>query len=119
MPMPGSPPTSVREPCTIPPPRTLSSSPIPVEKRASSPTVTSDSTAGATLSLLSETAEARPPADALLTLSSTNVFHSLQPGHCPIHLEDSYPQFWQKKTVVFLPFAIFSLSIQKAPEAAL
>ena len=24
--------------------------------------------------------------------SSTNVFHSLQPGHCPIHFEDSYPQ---------------------------
>ena len=27
------------------------------------------------------------------TVSSTNVFHSLQPGHCPNHLGLSYPQF--------------------------
>ena len=25
------------------------------------------------------------------TVSSTNVFHALHPGHCPIHFEDSYP----------------------------
>ena len=34
------------------------------------------------------------------TVSSTNVFHCLQPGHCPIHLEDSYPHSLQKKTDV-------------------
>ena len=39
------------------------------------------------------------------TLSSAKVFHSWQAGHCPIHLADSYPQFWQKKAVV-LAFAI-------------
>ena len=34
-PIPGAPPTSTREPATAPPPRTRSSSPIPVEKRIS------------------------------------------------------------------------------------
>ena len=33
------------------------------------------------------------------------VFHALQAGHWPIHLEDSYPHSLQKNAVVF-PFAI-------------
>ena len=33
--------------------------------------------------------------------SSTKVFHLLQPGHLPIHFALSYPQFWQKKLILF------------------
>ena len=33
--------------------------------------------------------------------SSTIVFHSLQAGHLPSHLPDSYPQLLHTKTVVF------------------
>ena len=29
----------------------------------------------------------------VVIVSSTNVFHSRHPGHCPIHFADSYPQF--------------------------
>jgi len=35
-------------------------------------------------------------------ISSINVFHSLQPGHFPIHLGLSNPQDLQKKVVLAL-----------------
>ena len=40
------------------------------------------------------------------TFSYTKVFHSWHPGHCPIHLADSYPQLWQKYTLVCFALAI-------------
>ena len=45
-PIPGSPPTKTREPVTIPPPNTLSSSPIPVNTLSSFSTLTSDKREG-------------------------------------------------------------------------
>src|SRR5699024_9079364 len=85
-PIPGSPPTSDRDPVTIPPPRTRSSSRIPVEIRSSSCMVIWDIFIGE-----SEVFPAFAPPLRLAgaAFSSTNVFHCLQAGHCPIHLEDS------------------------------
>ena len=87
LPIPGSPPTNVKEPGTIPPPSTLSSSSICVSIRLSSCMLTSDNLAGAEDIFL-----CTPwlfPRDEEGIFSSTIVFHSLHPGHCPIHLEDS------------------------------
>ena len=107
--MPGSPPTSTREPFTIPPPNTLSSSSIWVPNRSSPSVSISRSITG----FFTREKEAFPPpmpdTDAGRIFSSTKVFHCLQPGHCPSHLLDSYPHSWQKNTVVCLPFAIFFL----------
>ena len=105
-PIPGSPPTRVSDPCTMPPPRTLSSSPMPVTSLSSSRTVTWDNTVGAALRSLSADAPKPPPWGALPAGPSTKVFHSRPPGHCPIHLEDSYPQLLQKKTLDVFAFAI-------------
>ncbi len=50
-----------------------------------------------------------PDAPAFVLLgaagSSVKLFQALHPGHCPIHLVDSYPHSLQSNTV-FLPFAI-------------
>src|SRR5699024_1415719 len=46
------------------------------------------------------------PLDGAAVRSSTRVFHWRQPGHCPIHLADSYPHSLQKKTVFVFDFAI-------------
>lgn len=43
------------------------------------------------------------------TVSSTKVFHSWHPGHCPIHFADSKPQLWQKYTLVCFALAIKKL----------
>ena len=91
LPIPGSPPTSVREPGTMPPPNTLSNSAMCVLIRSSSCMSTAVRLVGKAPSRLRVLWLAPP----LFTgaFSSTMVFHSLHPGHCPIHLEDSYPQF--------------------------
>lgn len=91
-PIPGSPPTRTRDPGTRPPPRTRSSSPIPVLTRGSLASGTSVMGRG--------TAEEADPERTLLArgdskTSSTNVFHSPQDGHFPIHLGELCPQFWQ------------------------
>src|SRR5699024_216891 len=92
-PIPGSPPTSTREPCTIPPPSTRSSSAIPVLILSSSSTDTLESvTTLEALSFPASEAALVLPLDTV-TFSSTNVFHSLQAGHCPNHLLSSCPQF--------------------------
>ena len=104
LPMPGSPPTSTREPGTIPPPKTRSSSCIRVVTRSSSFVSIEERQTGPPAALLS-------CAFATLffsTVSSTKVFHSRHPGHWPIHLGDSYPQLWQKNTVEVFPFAMFT-----------
>ena len=91
LPIPGSPPTRTREPRTIPPPSTRSSSFIEVLVLSSSFAVIAESGTGfasvAGLSLPEVLSDFRS------TSSSTKVFHSLHPGHCPIHFADSYPQF--------------------------
>src|SRR3982750_3129896 len=97
-PMPGDPPISTSEPATMPPPSTRSNSSIPDEVRASS----CDSIS------LYETGEddrkpkaGIPPAacPATRNRSSTIVFHSPQSVHCPAHLRDWLPQFWQTNMV--------------------
>ena len=109
-PMPGSPPTKVREPGTIPPPSTLSSSPIPALIRSSLSKDTSDRREGSVLlpPLPAAPVFTEPPMPFAVTLilSSTIVFHALQAGHCPVHFADSCPHSWQKNRVVFFPFAI-------------
>ena len=113
LPMPGSPPTSTREPFTIPSPSTRSSSLKPVEIRSCSCKSISDSnagfTAGARLRLPAPRDEAAPEGEDFAMGSSTMVFHALQAGHCPIHLLDSYPHSLQKNAVV-LAFAMLLFS---------
>ena len=96
-PIPGSPPTSVREPGTIPPPSTRSSSPIPVGIRSSFPVEISVRCTGFLPAALWLPSPWFPAGVLAAVGSSTNVFHSLHAGHWPIHFADSYPQFWQKK----------------------
>jgi hypothetical protein len=42
------------------------------------------------------------PAVSLCMISSVNVFHSLQAGHLPDHLGDSWPQLLQKNAFLIL-----------------
>jgi hypothetical protein len=94
--MPGSPPTSVAEPGTSPPPATRSNSPIPETWRFSS-TLEPES---ATKSIL------RPPVATLFgsaswpAASSTIEFHAPQSSHLPDHLRCVAPQAWQTKREV-------------------
>ena len=92
MPMPGSPLMSTREPLTMPPPSTRSSSERPVWYRCSS----------AVLISLMGTAWEMPPAGrapvprwgrAGSFTASSMVLHSPQPGHFPSHLGDSNPHW--------------------------
>ena len=83
--MPGSPPTRTREPFTIPPPSTLSSSEIPVVTRSSLSNDTSFILIGK---------EAAMPGFRLLPPffragASEKAFQALQAGHWPSHLADS------------------------------
>ena len=107
LPMPGSPPTSIADPATIPPPIARSNSAIPVWSRSGKAIVASSPT----------NSTARPPVDrswraenTLTTaLSWTIVFHSEQSGHCPCHRLCSDPQAWHMNRD--LGFAIrFSLA---------
>ena len=102
LPIPGSPPTNTSDPLTIPPPSTRSNSFMDVEIRSSS----ADEMADNGIGFASSNAFFTPAVEVFLsTISSTKVFHSLHPGHCPIHFADSNPQFWQKYILLF-PFAI-------------
>ena len=99
LPMPGSPPISVRLPATRPPPNTRFSSSLGILRRTSSPTSISDSFTGRELF----TSPRLPPLLSLAdTFASTILFHSPQPGHFPSHLALSYPQLLQKYTVFVL-----------------
>ena len=99
-PIPGSPPTSTREPRTTPLPSTRSSSANPVLVRSVSESSISSKLTGFACAptrfpgaAISEAAAAYRPAavpdDAGADGASTIVFHALHAGHCPIHLEDS------------------------------
>ena len=54
-------------------------------------------------------ARLNPHAPVLFLGSSTMEFQALQAGHCPIHLDDSYPHSLQKNAVV-LAFAMIASS---------
>jgi len=60
---------------------------------------------------LPEARRPNPPwlPDGFDTGSSTMEFQALQAGHCPIHLDDSYPHSLQKNAVV-LAFAMIASS---------
>src|SRR3972149_1362913 len=88
VPMPGSPPTRITEPVTTPPPRTLSSSLIPVEVLCSYPAFIELRSCGSDLRNCTGR-ESREGTDSFL--SSTRVFHSPQSGHLPSHLVLVYP----------------------------
>ena len=53
--------------------------------------------------------------ELLGTGASTIVFHSLQAGHCPIHLELSFPQLLQYHKVLALAIRILICLIQIPP----
>ena len=112
-PIPGSPPTSVREPGTIPPPSTRSSSPIPVGIRSSFPVEISVRCTGFLPAALWLPSPWFPAGVLAAVGSSTNVFHSLHAGHWPIHFADSYPQFWQKRRFFCFCHSCVSLIIVK------
>ena len=107
-PMPGAPPISTREPGTIPPPSTLSSSPIPVLRRSCSTASTSASATGLTGAARSRASPPPPPAPprgAVGRTCSTSVFHSPQPGQRPAQRAVSWPQAEQTWTEVGLGMA--------------
>jgi hypothetical protein len=108
--MPGSPPIRMREPFTTPPPRTRSSSSSPVLSRCSSRRETSSRLTGR-LRPAAPWAVFRLLLSAGCSISSTMVFHSLQEGHLPIHLTDSYPQSWHTNTRFSLAIDCFSSHI--------
>src|SRR5262249_23465767 len=95
LPIPGSPPTRVTEPCTIPPPSTRSSSPIPVDcrmQRCAGPAVRGE---GGLAALLFAAERARASA----TSSSTREPHVEHEGHCPSQRGEACPHCWQVKAV--------------------
>ena len=89
LPIPGSPPTSTKEPLTIPPPSTLSNSFISVVNRSSSLLSIEFILTG-----LDEDLSIIKTSFLVLfwSISSTNVFHFVHSGHLPSHLAVSYPQ---------------------------
>ncbi len=91
LPMPGSPPSSVTDPATIPPSSTRSSSAIPVGCGAASRASMSWS------SLSDDIATTPGGAPAIVSaaspnVSSTSVFQAPQPEHCPDHFGWAVPQ---------------------------
>ena len=100
--MPGSPPSSTRDPLTSPPPSTRSSSEMPVRNRMSSL---------ALMSPIWDTGAARfppvPPREAGADRGAacSKVFHWPQEGHFPSHLMLSYPHSRQTKISLFFSTA--------------
>ena len=119
-PIPGSPPTSTSEPRTIPPPKTRSSSPIPVRILSSCVASISDNFFGDEFSCAAEEPVAERPREVAATvwiISSTIVFHALQPGHFPSHLIDSVPHSAQTNTdFVFINPNIIEYSGEQTQE---
>src|SRR5262249_5416729 len=95
LPMPGSPPISVTEPATRPPPKTRSSSPMPVSTRGSSAPLTSASVFAPTDPGAS--AARAVAAAGFVTVTGVSEFHALHCGHCPCHLRLSLPHSSQRK----------------------
>ena len=110
MPIPGSPPTSMAEPRTIPPPVTRSSSAISVRIRGAS-SISPESDVSATgVPFLA--CRPGPPPMPPAGLSSTMVFHAPQPSHFPAQRACTVPQLWQTNCV-------FWRGHQSVPSAAI
>src|SRR3712207_708120 len=102
-PTPGSPPTSTIEPGTIPPPRTLFSSPTPASIRfppSVALTSSSENVLPPALFFCRVARSAKPTTFLLSRASSTNVLHSPQSGQRPSHFGSSWPQLEQTKSVL-------------------
>ena len=106
-PIPGSPPSKINEPFTIPPPNTLSSSPLlssspnPVDVLATSSPLYEFKAFGVFLSF-----DIFTPFSVIFSIfCSKNVFQLLHAGHFPIHFALSYPHSLHTNTV-FGAFAI-------------
>ena len=94
-PIPGSPPISVTDPSTRPPPNTRSNSPMPVEQRARSETRrTSVKRTGGT----DKGGSAAVPVDGP-PASSTRLFHVPHSAQRPSHFGLCPPHDWQTKIV--------------------
>src|SRR6266542_3592334 len=94
LPMPGSPPTSVTEPGTIPPPSTKSNSARPVRQRSTAAPATADSRMGGWPDGALRSAD--PPIRP--TGSSTNEFQAPHASHFPPHFGWSAPHSVQRNT---------------------
>ena len=92
LPMPGEPPISTREPGTMPPPRTRSSSLMPVRMRATWVASTCLSGKGVAAAVPFWRAFAGAVGSGAV---STSVFHSPQPGQRPVQAMATWPQVWQ------------------------
>ena len=109
LPIPGSPEIKVSDPLTIPPPKTLFSSPIPVSILLYSALPIILSLDALLLFPSALVIPLRLLASSSLTsttFSSTKEFHAPQ-MHCPSHLGVSYPHSWQTYT----DFAFLAISI--------
>src|SRR6266568_174834 len=95
-PMPGSPPTRVTEPGTIPPPSTKSNSARPVFQRSTSTPPRAHRRMGGRPDAAESLLTARPPDRP--TASSASVFHAPHASHRPAHFGCSAPQSVQRKT---------------------
>src|SRR5688572_14492462 len=93
--MPGSPPTSVTEPGTMPPPRTKSNSARPVFHRDVAVDCISDSRTGS-----APAGAFRPPGRPVVRpiASSISEFHAPHASHFPPHLGWSAPHSVQRNT---------------------
>lgn len=107
LPIPGSPPSSVSEPCTSPPPSTLFSSSSIRSILCSSDETISLRYCGFERMDSIPWAACFATGVSFLTTSSEKVFHCPHEGHLPIHFGDSCPQFVHTNTV--LSFAIVEL----------
>src|SRR5262245_8317439 len=99
LPMPGSPPSKIREPGTTPPPSTRSNSSMPVDRR----TPCDISTSSYSLAVEDvENCENRlapgEGAAGVSARSSTREFHAPHSVQRPIHLGACAPHSWQTKT---------------------
>src|SRR5659263_387887 len=88
-PIPGSPPRSVAEAGTTPPPITRSNSAIPHDVRNEAVSDTSVRRTGREAGKSGMPARCRGEEEE--ATSSTRVFHSPHPGHFPIHLGEQVP----------------------------
>ena len=88
LPIPGAPPSSTSDPGTSPPPKTRSSSPIPVSSRALRSALTARSGVGFAAGRAAR--EDPPPRTGFATLASS-VFQPPQPGHWPVHASAVLP----------------------------
>src|SRR3989338_8089537 len=99
--MPGSPPISMTEPRTTPPPRTLSNSEIFVEKRSAAfDVILSIESGGSFVNAALNASGPWPIANsAPKSVSSTREFHVLHSGHLPSQPAAWYPHSWHTNTV--------------------